>query len=487
MSEHQRNDADETTQVVGLLDRAATHTPPLHVGHDEVVARGRRIRSGRRRTAAGVGALALAGTLWLGVETLPFGGEAPPAPAPASVGWSDGSIDTELFDNGANPEYEPGRTHFSGRLRTVEGGRHPELVLTRDGGATETIVGEDGPGESEVFRADGITVLVWVASDDVLGQDVLWTPGSESGTGGVVEVPGGQVHYATAEHVPGAEADAVELYLLDEEGARAASGAPVESVVLETEDMTWVVGIDLEREFWIGADASQRAGWGHPLPLVDGAAYEGGLGEVPSYVLGMLPAGASDVVLAPDGVRSDTELVAGQQVVLVSADEGAPLPTVQFTLDGEQHDLSRFVETVRTGLDLGTVRLDYRATPTTLDLDLESGTVAVPPDDLAQGVLTAVPVEDGTLVVVPDWAPSDGEAAIQVALDDGSGTEEPTWVEVAPEGLAVRELFDGRPVTFLGLEPLAEGTQIVGVGVSAPDGSMTELDVTEVQVRSVGD
>lgn len=479
----EREHLDETTHVVGLMDRAAAHTPPLHVGHDEVVARGRRIRSGRRRTAAGVGALALAGTLWLGMETLPFGGEAPPVPA--SVGWSDGSIDVELFDNGPNQQHEPDRAQWTGRLRTVEGGRHPELILSKDGGEPETIVGEDGPGESEVFQADGITVLVWVEPEDGLAQDVLWADGVEYGTGGVVAVPGGRIRYATAEHVPGAEADVVELYLIDEQGARAASGAPVETVLLETDDMSWVVGIDRKRQVWVGADASGRGMWGTPIPLTDGAAYGGGAGAVPSHVLGLLPEGASDVTVSPESARSDVAMVGGQQVLLATADEGAALPTVRFTLDGEQHDLSTFVDTWRREVVLAGTTLAYQAMPDGLELRAGATALRLEPAELADATATVAPIDDLAVVVVPGWIPTDAQTPVQVAVD-GRG-DEPTWVEVEEDAVQVRELFDGRPVTLLALDALADGEQVVGIGEGPAGGAVTELDLDQIQMASFED
>ncbi|WP_192796784.1 hypothetical protein [Serinicoccus kebangsaanensis] len=482
MSELEGGRNDDTTHVVGLLDRAGAHTPPLHVGHDEVVARGRRLRSRRRQTAAGVGALALAGTLWLGIETLPLGGG---APAPASVTWSDGSIDIELFDNGPNPEHEPDRTHWTGRLRTVEGGQHPELVLTRNGGESETIVGEDGPGESEVFRADGITVLVWPVPVDGIAQEVLWTDGVVYGQGGEIEVPGGSIRYATSEHVEGAEADVVELYLVDEQEVRAASGAPVESTLLQTDDMSWVVGLDPEEQILVGTDVARDDGWAYLLPVVGGAAHEGGVGDVPSYLVGMLPEGASDVVVSPAGARSDVATLAGQQVLLATSEEGAPLPTVRFVLDGDERELSHYVQSARLELVLADLTLGYGPMPDGLELQAGGSTLMLETADLTDRAATVAPHRDGAVVVVPGWAPSDSTRPAQVALEGrGDGLR---WVEVDADAAQVRELFDGRPVTLLALDSLEDGEEVVGIGEAAADGTVTELDLDKIQVRSFDD
>ena len=52
---------DATRDVLALLDRAAAHTPPLHLDRGAVVARGEQIVRRRRATVGGMsfGALAL--------------------------------------------------------------------------------------------------------------------------------------------------------------------------------------------------------------------------------------------------------------------------------------------------------------------------------------------------------------------------------------------------------------------------------------------
>ena len=53
--------------------------------------------------------------------------------------------------------------------------------------------------------------------------------------------------------------------------------------------------------------------------------------------------------------------------------------------------------------------------------------------------------------------------------------------------MQVRELFDGRPATMLGIDALADGEQVVGIGEGPAGGTVTELDLDQIQMASFGD
>src|SRR5699024_8501518 len=168
-----------------LLDRADELAPTMSVDPGSVLAAGRRRVRRRRATTAGVGALFLAGALWVGSGLLPTSDE---ALLPATVDWSDGQS-VQVLDNAPHPS-EVGRIHWQGELRSSEGDARPELVLTRDGEELDPIAAEDGPGEVMVYRSGTMVVAVWASPAGSVGERPLWNPGSEWGQGGDFTVDG---------------------------------------------------------------------------------------------------------------------------------------------------------------------------------------------------------------------------------------------------------------------------------------------------------
>ena len=71
MSDHDRTHDHGDTRVLALLEHADEHAPPMSVHPEGIVETGRRKVRRTRGAAVGVGALALAGGLWLGNGLLP--------------------------------------------------------------------------------------------------------------------------------------------------------------------------------------------------------------------------------------------------------------------------------------------------------------------------------------------------------------------------------------------------------------------------------
>ncbi|QFG67727.1 hypothetical protein [Ornithinimicrobium pratense] len=155
--------------VLALLDRAAADSPPLHLDRDAVIGRGRQIARRRRAGGTGmaIGALALAGAVWLGPG---LGSDllGTQQISPASVSWE---VD------------EPTRlTVLDGVTR---GGNVSPLTVTKgpDGSASatftvegveETVEGRTMAGGVDLFVGGRATVAVWADPEGDQHQVQPW-------------------------------------------------------------------------------------------------------------------------------------------------------------------------------------------------------------------------------------------------------------------------------------------------------------------------
>lgn len=471
--------------VVDLLDHADRLAPVMVVDPDAVVEAGRRKVRRRRGSAAGAGALALAGALWLGGPLNPFAATDPPAPA--TVSWEEG-VDVDLFDTSRTPVHEPGRTRWTGQLRSGQGDSRPELVLTRDGEQLAPVRAEDGPGDVMVFRAEGISVAVWQSPPGSLGERPLWAPGVSAGQGADISVDGAEVRYSVAEFVPGASGDLVELYWFSADAAHAASGSPVASAVLTAGDTRALVMLDEEKGVWGVRNLAAPAGLLHVERLGEGSGLTGWTGDhLLATAVGVLPPGASSptvdtasatLVEAPLGAQTAVMAVDttgetyGEGGTTVVEEDGtvltyAPPPTVRFTLDGEEQALVSHAPDQGRPLEVGGVQLLVTAQPGGLELRRGGSSHLVEAEDLTDGRALAAPVRTGgQVVVVPGWDP-DADAEDLRVLVGSVGDER--WVEA--ESAVVDALFDGRPLVVLGLDRgVVGGGSVLGVGHVDPDG-----------------
>lgn len=489
--------------VIDLLDHADHLAPVMVLDPDSVVEAGRRKVRRRRVSATGVGALALAGALWLGGPLNPFAPTGPtPAPAPAAVSWQDG-VDVELFDNSPNAVHEPDRTHWVGELRSGEGDERPELVLTRDGEMLAPVPAQDGPGDVMLFRAEGVSVAVWQSPEGSLGEWAQWAPGKYFGQGADITVDDATLRYSVAEFVPGASGELVDLYWFDDEAAHAASGDPVVSTVLTSGDSGALLMLDEAKGVWGVRDLASPAGLVHVEPLVAGSGMSGWTGEhLTATTVGVLPPGASTpsvdassatLAQAPLGPQTavlavdTTGEVYGAGGATAVEEDGttvsyAPPPAVRFTLDGEERVLESYAQDQGRTLAVGSVQTLVTAQPDGLSVRRGESVHVIPAADLADGRALTGTVRGGQVVVVPGWEPDAEPEDLRVLV--GSGGDE-RWVTA--KSAYVDALFDGRPLAVLGLDlgALREDESVLGVGVADGDevvrhalpGGVVEVDL----------
>ncbi|WP_298889241.1 hypothetical protein [uncultured Serinicoccus sp.] len=463
---------DDIDEVVALLDRAAGGTPPLHVSHDDVVRRGSTIRRGRRVGAA-VSALAVAGVLWFGWAAGPLGED--PTTDPAEVTWSELDLDGRLF--GLSGE---GSSTWSAELRTGDGEQPPELVVSRDGEVLpEPLEAQDGPGEIQVFRTDGLTVAVWLRTGDELGQ-VAWGGRCSLCVGGASEVDGTSIGYAAT--AANGSSDPAELYVMTEGAVTTLDGRDVPSLELAVEERRFTVLLDERAGLWgvRGPEDGERI---EVMPAHGGAGTtSGGDGSAP-WVVSLVPPEA-EAVLGDGGVEGAAAELAGHEV-LVSIGADSVVPEVDVVVAGERQPIASYVRAHATEVGVGEPPVTWTSTPQGfLRLDQGPSTEALSvEEELSDGRAVVVPVAGGTLVVVGGWEPAADEASVRIG--DGAGGR---WE--AATSVRVRALVDGRPVTFLGLPELSatEQEQVVDVGVVDEDSPEPEpLGLEEVQVVPLGD
>lgn len=467
--------------VLDLLERADTLAPTMSVEPDAVIAAGRRKVRRRRGSAAGVGALALAGALWLGTPLNPL---APTdAPAPASISWQEG-VDAVLFDNGPHPS-EQGRTHWTGQLRSGVGDAFPTLVLTRNGEQLEPVDAQDGPGEVMTFHVEGLTVAAWKSPAGSLGEQPLWSDGVYAGQGGSIQVDGSELQYAAAEFVPGASAELEELYWFTEDEGHAASGAAVDSAVLTAGESSAVVMVDEAREVWGTMPLDQTVGLTHVERLVLGTGLSGWVGQaVVATSVGVLPPGASSPSVGP-GTADLVQATVGSRTAVLASDPSMDMaPVIRFSIDGRERTLESYVQDDVRTLSVAGVDLLVTATPDAIELWRGEKWGIIGVQDLAEGRAVVVPVLGGHLVVVPGWEPEAEAEGLRVLV--GTGDDE-RWVEAAAEAVYLGTLFDGRSLVVLGLDEgvLANDEAVLGVGEADGDavdqhelpGGITEQDL----------
>lgn len=172
------SERSEDREVLALIDRAAAHTPPLHLDRRDVVARGQQIVRRRRGAGAGMAlaAVVTAGTVWLGLA-----GEPPllgtSEVVPASVTWEVEELttltvlDAELRGGDLAPftvnKWPDGRA---------------SATFTVDG-VEETVEGTRMAGGADLFVGDRATVVLWEESSRARTSVSLF-PEPEGRTGG---------------------------------------------------------------------------------------------------------------------------------------------------------------------------------------------------------------------------------------------------------------------------------------------------------------
>ncbi|OLT43377.1 hypothetical protein BJF86_00825 [Serinicoccus sp. CNJ-927] len=464
-----REDIDE---VVALLDRAGGHAPPLHVSREDVVRRGSTIRRGRR-VAAAVSALAVAGVLWFGWAVAPL--DEDPVTAPAEVTWSDLDLDGRLFGLS-------GETSWNAELRTVEGEEQPELVVSRDGEVLpEPLAAQDGPGDVQVFRTDGLTVAVWLHTEDDTGGQVAWGGRCSLCVGGASDVDGARIGYAAAAAVDG-PGDPGELYVTSGDTVVTLTGHEVPSLRLSVGGRRFLVFLDEKASQWgvRGPTDDDRI---DVMPTHGGAGMVSGVDGSTSWEVTLVPPEVKAVMSDDRGENRSAEL-AGHQVLLSVGDESGTVD-VDVNVDGEPWPAESYVLSQHVEVGVGEPPVTWRSTVEGfLWLDQGSSTEALSvEEELADGRAVVLPVAGGTLVVVGGWEPRAGEVAVRIGDDAGGRWEAATSVRV-------RELVDGRPVTFLGLPELSatEQAQVTDVGMVAGGARDPEpLGLTDVQVVPLGD
>lgn len=470
MSDHDRTHDLADQSVLALLERADEQAPSMSVHPEAIVATGRRKVRRSRGAAVGVGALALAGGLWLGNGLLP--GTPADTPAPATIAWQDG-VDVPLFDNSPHSS-EVGRVHWTGQLRSAPGSSHPQLLLTRNGEELAPIAAEDGPGDTLVFSAEGITVAAWQPPADSIGESPVWAQGAEWGQGADVDIQGTELRYAVSEFVPGASGKLEDLYVFTADGARAASGAAVESTRLQIGGVSVVLMVDQARDVWGGVRSDERgAGTIDVQRLRAGAGLSGLIGEeVVATSFGVLPAGGAAPATSDNAELVQAQLGEHVAVLATSPTMTASAPPIRFTLDGEQHSLETFYQVDARALRVGQAQVTVTGTPDAVELWLDDRWAVVTPEDLSADSAVTVPVQDGAVVLVAGWEPASSDDLRVLVGSDG----DQQWVK--PAGTLITTTFDGAPLVALSLdEAPKDGGTVRGVGELDGSGKVTEHEL----------
>ncbi|OLT18795.1 hypothetical protein BJF80_14525 [Serinicoccus sp. CUA-874] len=344
----------------------------------------------------------------------------------------------------------------------------------------EPLEAQDGPGDIQMFRTDGLTVAVWLHTEDDTGGQVAWGGQCLLCTGGAAESGGTSIGYAASAGV--GSGDPAELYVMTEGAVTTLDGRDVPSLELAVEERRFVVFLDQRAGLWgvHGPDDADRI----DVDAVHGGAgsISGGDGPAP-WVVSLIPPDA-EAVLAGGGVEGASAELTGHQV-LVAVGDGTATPEVEVVIDGERQALTSYVHAQATEAGVGDPPVTWRSTVEGfLWLDQGSSTEALSvEEELADGRAVLLPVAGGTLVVVGGWEPRAGEVAVRIGDDAGGRWEAATSVRV-------RELVDGRPVTVLGLPELSatEQAQVTDVG-TVPGGARDPepLGLTDVQVVPLGD
>ncbi|SOC53944.1 hypothetical protein [Ornithinimicrobium cerasi] len=220
MSDHDGSDRD----VLALLDRAAADTPPLHLDRHDVVARGRQLARRRHAAVSGgmsIAALALAGTVWLGL-----GGGGPllgtTEITPAGVSWEADESSPVVLPDGLQlvGNVEP-RT-----LTRTPSSSTATLVVD---GVEETVEGRTLPGGVEVYVGEGATVAVWDHPRGASPEAVVVPQPQGAGGSTTVTVDGEELRYWVTEEAGYVPED---VLFHDEEQMWAAGGAVAQTAEL---------------------------------------------------------------------------------------------------------------------------------------------------------------------------------------------------------------------------------------------------------------
>ncbi|MGC5582954.1 hypothetical protein ACPYOC_01240 [Ornithinimicrobium sp. W1665] len=232
MSDSHTSDRD----VLALLDRAAVHSPPLHLARTDVVRRGEQIVRRRRAGGAGltIGTLALAGALWLGTGGAGGGLSGTREVTPAGVAW-------EVEE--ASPVVLPEGLQGVGNVQPLTLGRTADsssATFVADG-VEETVEGRSLAGGVEVYAGTGATVVVWARPPGVSGELVLPDP-QDAGGSAVVTVAGEELVYWTTDRPGYAPA---HLVLHDDDDMWTAGGAVADTAEL-ADDGVVLTAVSLE-------------------------------------------------------------------------------------------------------------------------------------------------------------------------------------------------------------------------------------------------
>lgn len=375
-------------EVLGLIDQAAHEAPQMYVAPDAVLDGGRR-RARRRQLAGGgmaIGALALAGSIWLAADSGLLGASPPPPAAPVvneEPSVDDGAVDadddarvpveadTDPDEAGDQDEAESpveadpdpvldvelftgvrivdGEQTYTLDARLVQHEVGPvTLELTDTGELVETIEAQTPIPGLDVFVAQTMTVGVWEEPEGVTAVPLVGPedPGIVRGgsEGGAVEEDGRLLgfRYWAGEMVE-PPLEVLEVYFVSDSSATSLSGAPVEAVVMQAADQEAMVFVDPDRDVW-GHIGTYGSGTLPELAPESATHVAGGDAEL-GITTYLLPIGATDVEVSNAGggsIETDLTTLADRPVVLVVA-EGPSSgdlvdPQVTFTMDGQAYE-----------------------------------------------------------------------------------------------------------------------------------------------------
>lgn len=179
----ERDDRD----VLALLDRAAAHTPPLHLTREDVVERGEQIVRRRRAGVRGMAlaAVALVVTVWLGLGQGALMSH--PEVVPASVTWEvEEPTEVTLVEDVGLQDRQ-----WTVRLAKDENSSVATFVVN---GEEERVPAARFADGAEAFVGRYGTLVVW-AHPDAASHDVELVPTAVGGnvTGRVEEIDGQEI------------------------------------------------------------------------------------------------------------------------------------------------------------------------------------------------------------------------------------------------------------------------------------------------------
>ena len=479
-------------QLNSMLERAVHHSPESRLTVEEMLAAGRARVRRRRAVGAGsaIGALALAGVVWVG---LGGGSLGPPQVSPASLTWEvdDGETLTVLD-------------------HTTEGGLSSVVVSHSPAGPTaslvvdgseESVVGQSTSFGAQAFVGSEVTVLVWDQPASADAADVVPMQDGFGETGPVQDDD--DLWYAVL-HEPGQPPqdllfhDARSVWTASGEIAdtRVVADGPVEKRVFWLEghglagvldhgvtllDPGWSIVSDQPRPWWRGggsvewvlARLPEEATRARLVSTAPGQHVSGGA------VVDTVPLGDSTYALA---VREYSEVGEGSQYA----------PDLQWSVDGESWQSRQAGMIDPTGIGGVDLHQSGEAMWASRDgrrlqeipgvgdglwawRDLDDGVVLVsdstearPTGDL-QPVVRWVSMDDSPVSVAPQLVTDEGE--LELAHDMLPALRlEPDGEELVG-ALLVDPLADEPTVQVLGGEPSDPALpDLGGVQVSAAAG-----------------